>query len=64
MKVTRQLTIAVTILSDRQPKPTPSSTVKFRRDDDFVTRDSLDKIEQICARPAGRAALVGLGGVG
>ncbi|KAF2195128.1 hypothetical protein K469DRAFT_538467, partial [Zopfia rhizophila CBS 207.26] len=44
--------------------PTPSSTVPFRRDDDFVGRDSLPKIRQICARPAARAALVGLGGVG
>ncbi|PVH90556.1 hypothetical protein DM02DRAFT_711452 [Periconia macrospinosa] len=46
------------------PPPTPSSTVPFRRDDDFVSRDSLTKIRKICARPAARAALVGLGGVG
>ncbi|KAF2476755.1 TPR-like protein [Lindgomyces ingoldianus] len=46
------------------PPPTPSSTVPFRRDDDFVSRDSLTKIRQISARPAARAALVGLGGVG
>lgn len=45
-------------------KTLPSSTVPFRRDDDFISRDSLDKIRQICARPASRAALVGLGGVG
>jgi hypothetical protein len=42
----------------------PSSTVPFRRDDDFISRDNLHKIHQICARPAARAALVGLGGVG
>ncbi|KAF2709070.1 hypothetical protein K504DRAFT_468281 [Pleomassaria siparia CBS 279.74] len=54
----------ITILPSCQPKSVPSSTVPFRRDDDFVTRDSLDEIQQICARPAGRAALVGLGGVG
>jgi Heterokaryon incompatibility protein (HET) len=48
----------------RLAKPSPSSTVPFRRDDDFINRDSLDKIRQICARPASRAALVGLGGVG
>lgn len=45
-------------------KPLISSTVPFRRDDDFISRESLDKIRQICARPASRAALVGLGGVG
>ncbi|PSN58606.1 hypothetical protein BS50DRAFT_614816 [Corynespora cassiicola Philippines] len=50
----------------RLPKPSssPSSTVPFRRDDDFVHRDSLDEVRRLCARPAGRAALVGLGGVG
>jgi hypothetical protein len=47
--------------SDKLP---PSSTVPFRRDDDFVTRASLDKLRQICARPAARTALIGLGGVG
>jgi hypothetical protein len=52
-------------LKDQPPvKPLPSSTVPFRRDDDFISRDSLDKIRQICARPAARVALVGLGGVG
>jgi hypothetical protein len=50
---------------DQSPtKPLPSSTVPFRRDDDFISRDNLHKIHQICARPAARAALVGLGGVG
>jgi hypothetical protein len=48
----------------RLGKPLPSSTVPFRRDDDFISRDILDKIRQVCARPASRAALVGLGGVG
>ncbi|KAJ4298214.1 hypothetical protein N0V90_006113 [Kalmusia sp. IMI 367209] len=48
----------------RITKSSPSSTVPFRRDDDFVFRDSLDGIRLICARPAGCAALVGLGGVG
>ncbi|KAF2813025.1 TPR-like protein [Mytilinidion resinicola] len=52
-------------LKDQRPaKPLPSSTVPFRRDDDFISRDSLDKVRQICAKPAARAALVGLGGVG
>ncbi|OSS43186.1 hypothetical protein B5807_12172, partial [Epicoccum nigrum] len=54
----------ITVLPDTHPKPAPSSTVPFRRDNDFVARDGLDKIQQICDRPAGRAALVGLGGVG
>ncbi|KAH7111790.1 hypothetical protein B0J11DRAFT_585727 [Dendryphion nanum] len=45
-----------------QPRPLPSSTVPFRRDDDFISRDALNRVHQICARPAARAALVGLGG--
>jgi hypothetical protein len=40
------------------------STIPFKRDDDFVDRDSLRRVCQICAQPAGRAALVGLGGIG
>lgn len=42
----------------------PQSTVPFRRDEDFIHHNSLDKIHQLCTKPAGRAALVGLGGVG
>jgi hypothetical protein len=38
--------------------------VPFRRDKDFIDRDSLDEACRICAEPAARAALVGLGGVG
>jgi len=45
-------------------KSLASSTVPFRRDDDFISRDSLNKVHQILAKPASRAALVGLGGVG
>ncbi|KAK1763950.1 P-loop containing nucleoside triphosphate hydrolase protein [Phialemonium atrogriseum] len=45
--------------------PKPSSTIPFRRDRDFINRgDLLEKIHQLCSIPAGRAALVGLGGVG
>ncbi|KAF2188548.1 hypothetical protein K469DRAFT_448528, partial [Zopfia rhizophila CBS 207.26] len=44
--------------------PPPSSAIPSRQDDDFISRGSLDKIRQICARPASRAALAGLGGVG
>ena len=61
---TERLKTQVTVVHDRQPKPPPSSTTPFRRDDDFINRDSLDKIRQICTKPASRAALVGLGGVG
>jgi hypothetical protein len=45
-------------------KPLPSLIVPFRRDEDFISRKSLHKARQICAKPAARAALVGLGGVG
>jgi hypothetical protein len=51
--------------------PSPSSTVPFRRDTDFVDRrisqggrTLLEQIEQQCATPAARVALVGIGGVG
>ena len=43
----------------------PLATIPFRRDPDFVNRgDILDQIDQRCSEPAGRVALVGLGGVG
>ncbi|RFU81174.1 kinesin light chain 3 [Trichoderma arundinaceum] len=45
------------------PKPFPS--IPFRRDPDFVQRgDILDQIDRCCSEPAGRVALLGLGGVG
>ncbi|KAF4609817.1 hypothetical protein G7Y89_g15806 [Cudoniella acicularis] len=45
--------------------PTPSSTIPFRRDPDFVDRRILlDQLHQKCSLPAARTALVGLGGVG
>jgi Heterokaryon incompatibility protein (HET) len=51
--------------------PSPSSTVPFRRDADFVDRRAshdgstlLEKIEQRCGTPAARVALVGIGGAG
>ncbi|KAL9062882.1 MAG: hypothetical protein Q9161_009717 [Pseudevernia consocians] len=48
-----------------QAPPKPSSTVPFRRDPDFVDRgDLLSRVDEQCLQPAGRAALVGLGGVG
>jgi hypothetical protein len=50
-----------------QPQPADSQypwTVPFGRDPDFVNRESLNKVYQICSQPAGRASLVGLGGIG
>ncbi|KAF2500541.1 TPR-like protein [Lophium mytilinum] len=47
-----------------QNPSSPSSTVPFRRDRDFVDRDILSEIHQKCSQPASRVALVGLGGVG
>jgi hypothetical protein len=43
----------------------PFSTVPFKRSEGFVDRDDiLACIDHKCSRPAGRVALVGLGGVG
>jgi hypothetical protein len=43
----------------------PFSTVPFSRDPDFVDRPDIQAwIHEKCVRPAARAALVGLGGVG
>ncbi|KAL2695292.1 hypothetical protein AAEP93_004045 [Penicillium crustosum] len=45
--------------------PTPLSTVPFRRDPDFVSRDTLlDQIHEKISAPGSRIALVGIGGVG
>jgi hypothetical protein len=51
--------------------PSPSSTVPFRRDADFVDRKAshdgstlLEQIELLCGTPAARVALVGIGGAG
>ena len=45
--------------------PQPSVSIPFPRDPDFVSRGSiLDQVDQQCSEPAGRVALVGLGGVG
>jgi Heterokaryon incompatibility protein (HET) len=57
----------------KQPETplSPSSTVPFRRDADFVDRRAsqdgktlLEQVEQQCAAPAARVALVGIGGAG
>ena len=49
----------------------PSSTVPFRRDVDFIDRRTshdvdtlLEQVQQRCAAPAARVALVGIGGAG
>ncbi|EON69994.1 hypothetical protein W97_09260 [Coniosporium apollinis CBS 100218] len=45
--------------------PSPSDTIPFRRDVDFVDRgEILNQIHEKCSAPASRAALFGLGGVG
>ncbi|KAL8313074.1 hypothetical protein RB593_007337 [Gaeumannomyces tritici] len=45
--------------------PQPFATIPFSRDPDFVDRgDILDQLRQRCSEPAGRMALVGLGGIG
>ena len=45
--------------------PSPSSTVPFRLDADFVSRGTIQmEIERRCADGAARVALVGIGGVG
>ncbi|KAI1684365.1 TPR domain protein [Pyrenophora tritici-repentis] len=45
--------------------PHPSIVIPFARDPDFVERGTtLDQVDQLCATPDTRAALVGLGGVG
>ncbi|KAF2186324.1 TPR-like protein [Zopfia rhizophila CBS 207.26] len=45
-------------------RPSPSSTVPFRRDPHFVDREILTEIDCKTQQPASRVALVGLGGVG
>ncbi|KAK4065260.1 hypothetical protein Trihar35433_7380 [Trichoderma harzianum] len=49
----------------RETLPRPFPLIPFNRDPDFVSRrDILDQISARCLDPAGRVALVGLGGVG
>ncbi|KAL6690813.1 TPR-like protein [Trichoderma pleuroticola] len=49
----------------RETPPQPSQMIPFPRDPDFVNRGNiLDHIYERCMEPAGRVALVGLGGVG
>ncbi|KAK4237112.1 kinesin light chain [Achaetomium macrosporum] len=54
-------------LPPEQPETTPApfAHIPFSRDPDFVNRGNiLDQLHQRCSAPAGRVALVGLGGVG
>ncbi|RDW82157.1 hypothetical protein BP6252_03269 [Coleophoma cylindrospora] len=53
-----------TQLSPTLSQPTPSSTIPFRRDPDFVDCNVLPGIKEKCSLGASRVALVGLGGVG
>ncbi|KAL6787041.1 TPR-like protein [Trichoderma sp. SZMC 28012] len=49
----------------RETPPQPFPLIPFSRDPNFVTRgDILNQIYERCLEPAGRVALVGLGGVG
>ena len=62
--ISKYIRIKLNFCSVSRP-PKPCSTVPFRRDRDFVDRgELLSQIDQQCSRQAGRAALVGLGGVG
>ena len=63
--------IPLALLEQLETLPSPSFTVPFRRDVDFVDRRAsqdhgtlLEQIEQRCAVPAARVALVGIGGAG
>jgi hypothetical protein len=53
-------------IEDRpETPPKPCAVLPFSRDADFVQRGALlDQIDQKCAVPGSRTALVGLGGVG
>ncbi|KAK3296679.1 uncharacterized protein B0H64DRAFT_106668 [Chaetomium fimeti] len=52
-------------LTPFEPPVRPLALIPLPRDRDFVDRgDILDQIRQRCSEPAGRVALVGLGGVG
>ncbi|KAH6869395.1 hypothetical protein B0T10DRAFT_568921 [Thelonectria olida] len=60
-------TVNIQLPSERpDTPPNPSTTIiPFCRDPNFVPRgDVLERIHQLCSEPAGRVALVGLGGVG
>lgn len=46
------------------PPLTPSSTVPFQRDPNFVDRQILAEIDGKSQQPVSRVALIGLGGVG
>jgi hypothetical protein len=53
------------LLEQPEMSPKPSSNIPFRCDPNFVKRVALsDQIRDRLTVPAGRAALVGLGGVG
>ena len=65
-QIAQAITEVSAIHSDRpETPPTPSSTIPFRRDPDFIVRQTLlDQLHEKCAAPAARTSLIGLGGVG
>ncbi|KAH7012593.1 putative kinesin [Microdochium trichocladiopsis] len=44
--------------------PSPTAIIPFGRDPDFVDRKEIDRVHELCAKPASQTALLGLGGVG
>jgi hypothetical protein len=56
--------VSVASQPERAENPSPSSTVPFRRDPDFICRDIFPALIQRCSEPGSRTALVGLGGIG
>ncbi|KAF2176856.1 hypothetical protein K469DRAFT_755412 [Zopfia rhizophila CBS 207.26] len=63
-KMEKDRKLSLTVLDPLPARPTPSSTVPFRRDPDFVHREILSEVQCRCLQPASRVALVGLGRVG
>src|ERR1700761_8825818 len=62
-----ELSLDLKLTSSERPEspPRPFPSIAFSRDPDFVDRgDILDQLDRRCSQQAGRAGLVGLGGVG
>jgi len=57
--------VTIHLSPGRETPPLPNIVIPFPRDADFVERGTtLDQVNQLCAAPHSRAALVGIGGVG
>jgi N-terminal domain on NACHT_NTPase and P-loop NTPases len=65
-QIAQAITEVSAIHPDRPETPlTPSFTIPFRRDPDFIVRQTLlDQLHKKCTASAARTAVVGLGGVG